>query len=322
MAFVSSTPYPNNNELRKQGLFCDAVFVAAGGQLFPVHKTVVMTAAPACASLFANEHEIKLPNVDGDTLESLLEFMYTGKLTLTKNTTNNILEAASLFGLCLAEKHFGSAVAPSLESLVIPTRHQNNEIDARLLAVIHEFWLSGKMTVNLDDAELTDLLDTKLVETAALFGLDLNNEHQNNLEKEPVTTTNIQSPPACSVQQIPTKTDLLMPHTATARRGRNGKKQLWRFLILTLLDERKQDVIAWQGNDGVFAFVNAQAFAELWGNENGAQKMSFKSIQRTLRNYQKDGILCKCKGEKFVYKFTCDMKLLLGIPLQKLVTMR
>ena len=236
--------------------------------------------------------------------------------------------AASLFGLYFDENksRSGSVVVQSDDRKLLPLENaanshvsmsqQTKEIDPRLLAAIHEFWLTGKVTVDLNDAEMVDLMDSKLEETAALFGL---NFHDEPLSGNQSGHDNMQIPiNQAGLEKHGDKHQLAKPLRATAKLGSNGRRQLWQFLLLTLLDVSNKDIMAWDGNDGIFNFVNPKAAAELWGRENNKPNMTYNYLVRSLRNYYKDGILAKCKG-KNRYKFVCDMELLVGLPLNKLL---
>ena len=101
---ASSYGYPGKlsqalNKLRKQNQLCD-ITINISGRSFKAHKNVLA----ACSSYFmamftsgfkeSSESEISIDG-DPDVFEVLLEFIYTGAMTITLETACSILEMAS-----------------------------------------------------------------------------------------------------------------------------------------------------------------------------------------------------------------------------------
>ena len=63
--------------------------------------------------------------------------------------------------------------------------------------------------------------------------------------------------------------------------------------------------------------------AQLWGERKNKPHMNYEKLSRALRYYYDGDMISKVHGKRFVYKFVCDLKQLLGFSaeeLNKLVT--
>ncbi|KAF5290077.1 hypothetical protein FQA39_LY14858 [Lamprigera yunnana] len=106
------------------------------------------------------------------------------------------------------------------------------------------------------------------------------------------------------------------------RLGNNGQIQLWQFLLELLTTREYKSVIHWLGNDGEFKLNNPEIVAQLWGERKNKPTMNYEKLSRALRYYYDGDMISKVHGKRFVYKFVCDLKQLLGynaIQLSKLV---
>ncbi|CAK8683554.1 unnamed protein product [Clavelina lepadiformis] len=107
------------------------------------------------------------------------------------------------------------------------------------------------------------------------------------------------------------------------RTGNNGQIQLWQFLLEMLTDADCRDYIRWVGNCGEFKLLDPQMVAQKWGERKNKPAMNYEKLSRALRYYYDSEILCKVPGKRFVYRFICNLKELVGFDaaqLDKLVT--
>ncbi|GAB6019920.1 hypothetical protein CHUAL_001451 [Chamberlinius hualienensis] len=96
------------------------------------------------------------------------------------------------------------------------------------------------------------------------------------------------------------------------RTGNNGQIQLWQFLLELLTDKDHREVIQWIGDDGEFKLNNPEIVAQLWGQRKNKPTMNYEKLSRALRYYYDGDMIAKVHGKRFVYKFVCDLKTLLG----------
>jgi len=96
------------------------------------------------------------------------------------------------------------------------------------------------------------------------------------------------------------------------RTGNNGQIQLWQFLLELLTDKDCQEVIHWVGEDGEFKLNNPEMVAQLWGQRKNKPTMNYEKLSRALRYYYDGDMIAKVHGKRFVYKFVCDLRMLLG----------
>lgn len=76
---------------------------------------------------------------------------------------------------------------------------------------------------------------------------------------------------------------------ARRRSGASGqpplKGRLWQFLLRLLLDPKHNpSIIRWEDDrEGVFAFVDGQKVAKLWGEQKLNCQMNYEKMSRTMR---------------------------------------
>ncbi|XP_033223856.1 DNA-binding protein Ets97D isoform X2 [Belonocnema kinseyi] len=100
---------------------------------------------------------------------------------------------------------------------------------------------------------------------------------------------------------------------ATSSRSVNsGQIQLWQFLLELLTDREHVGVIHWVGTDGEFKLNSPETVAQLWGKRKNKPTMNYEKLSRALRYYYDGDMISKVHGKRFVYKFVCDLKDLLG----------
>jgi GA-binding protein transcription factor alpha len=96
------------------------------------------------------------------------------------------------------------------------------------------------------------------------------------------------------------------------RSGNNGQIQLWQFLLEILTDREHRDKIQWLGTTGEFKLSNPELVAQLWGERKNKPTMNYEKLSRALRYYYDGDMISKVHGKRFVYKFVCDLKELIG----------
>ncbi|BFZ13652.1 hypothetical protein BsWGS_16691 [Bradybaena similaris] len=96
------------------------------------------------------------------------------------------------------------------------------------------------------------------------------------------------------------------------RTGNNGQIQLWQFLLELLTDRLCREVITWKGNEGEFQLINHELVAQMWGQRKNKPTMNYEKLSRALRYYYDGEIIAKVPSKRFVYRFVCDLKMLVG----------
>lgn len=100
--------------------------------------------------------------------------------------------------------------------------------------------------------------------------------------------------------------------TAANRSGHNGQIQLWQFLLELLTNKEYYGIIRWIGTEGEFKLNCPEIVAHLWGERKNKPNMNYEKLSRALRYYYDGDMISKVHGKRFVYKFVCDLKQLLG----------
>lgn len=100
--------------------------------------------------------------------------------------------------------------------------------------------------------------------------------------------------------------------TGGNRTGNNGQIQLWQFLLELLTTKQYTQVIQWLGTEGEFKLCLPETVAQLWGERKNKPTMNYEKLSRALRYYYDGDMISKVHGKRFVYKFVCDLKQLLG----------
>jgi len=92
----------------------------------------------------------------------------------------------------------------------------------------------------------------------------------------------------------------------------SGPIQLWQFLLELLTDAACQQAIAWTGDGWEFKLSDPDEVARRWGARKNKPKMNYEKLSRGLRYYYDKNIIHKTSGKRYVYRFVCDLKSLLG----------
>lgn len=105
------------------------------------------------------------------------------------------------------------------------------------------------------------------------------------------------------------------------RSGNNGQIQLWQFLLEILTDKEHRGIIQWMGTEGEFKLCNPELVAQLWGERKNKPTMNYEKLSRALRYYYDGDMISKVHGKRFVYKFVCDLRELIGYDASELASL-
>ncbi|XP_055628913.1 DNA-binding protein Ets97D [Toxorhynchites rutilus septentrionalis] len=105
------------------------------------------------------------------------------------------------------------------------------------------------------------------------------------------------------------------------RSGNNGQIQLWQFLLEILTDKEHRAIIQWIGTEGEFKLCNPELVAQLWGERKNKPTMNYEKLSRALRYYYDGDMISKVHGKRFVYKFVCDLRELIGYDASELAAL-
>uniref|UniRef100_A0A915DLZ9 BTB domain-containing protein n=1 Tax=Ditylenchus dipsaci TaxID=166011 RepID=A0A915DLZ9_9BILA len=131
---LAVTSFPNFNELRRAGQLCD-VNIDANGCLFKAHRTVLAATIPFFYVMFTTDmseshsETIKLSQVDAETMETILNFVYTGKIKFSSRNLEKILRAADYFQLSIISDRCADLLKSRINSA--------NVLNIRRFAILH-----------------------------------------------------------------------------------------------------------------------------------------------------------------------------------------
>jgi actin-binding protein IPP len=92
------------NTFQKETLLCDGIIKIAGKQ-FSIHKVILSAASTYFRTLFCNgmletfSQEVELQGVSSECFSILLDYIYTGNITVTSCNVEQLVEAGQLFQL-------------------------------------------------------------------------------------------------------------------------------------------------------------------------------------------------------------------------------
>lgn len=61
--------------------------------------------------------------------------------------------------------------------------------------------------------------------------------------------------------------------------------------------------------------------AQLWGERKNKPTMNYEKLSRALRYYYDGDMISKVHGKRFVYKFVCDLRELIGYDASELANL-
>lgn len=182
----------------------------------------------------------------------------------------------------------------------------------------------------------TQLINIKLViqpEEKRIEIIDILKPHENSDNLDQDDGDNLDSPSSTSMGQTSgmnkIKREIIQPkrligglknHNVNSttvvspgnRSGNNGQIQLWQFLLELLTDAEYLDYIQWTGYESEFKLCNPEMVAQLWGQRKNKPTMNYEKLSRALRYYYDGDMIAKVHGKRFVYKFVCDLKSIIG----------
>ncbi|XP_049883860.1 DNA-binding protein Ets97D [Pectinophora gossypiella] len=134
-------------------------------------------------------------------------------------------------------------------------------------------------------------------------------------DDQQATPKDVIETPQCVIKKKPKQ--LVLPaspddEVGAARGGSNGQVQLWQFLLELLTSAEYYDVIRWHGTEGEFKLLEPERVARLWGARKHKPAMNYEKLSRALRYYYDGDMIAKVSGKRFVYKFVCDLRHLIG----------
>ncbi|XP_029695811.1 ETS translocation variant 5-like isoform X1 [Takifugu rubripes] len=94
---------------------------------------------------------------------------------------------------------------------------------------------------------------------------------------------------------------------------RRGSLQLWQFLLTLLDNPSNGHLIIWTGRNMEFKLIDPEEVARLWGVQKNRPAMNYDKLSRSLRYYYEKGIMQKVAGERYVYKFVCNLEALFSM---------
>ncbi|KAG6443891.1 DNA-binding protein Ets97D isoform X2 [Manduca sexta] len=134
------------------------------------------------------------------------------------------------------------------------------------------------------------------------------NDEQQTKDPLEVPQSAIKKKPKQIINRTPAEEDT----SYVTRNGNNGQIQLWQFLLELLTSAEYFDIIRWHGTEGEFKLLEPERVARLWGARKHKPAMNYEKLSRALRYYYDGDMIAKVSGKRFVYKFVCDLRQLLG----------
>ncbi|XP_073710886.1 kelch-like protein 23 [Misgurnus anguillicaudatus] len=123
------------HEFHISGLFTDITLRSSSGQIFHCHKVVLSSRSSYFKSMFTLDMRertndiINLPCIDGATLGSLINYVYTSKVRITQSNVQSLLEAADLLQF--------SSVKKACENFLIRLLDIDNCLEMHSFAELH-----------------------------------------------------------------------------------------------------------------------------------------------------------------------------------------
>ncbi|XP_028931371.1 kelch-like protein 11 [Ornithorhynchus anatinus] len=114
------------NEQRRQGLFCDITLCFGGGREFRAHRSVLAAATeyftPLLSGHFSESRSGRVemrkwssePGPEPDTVEAVIEYMYTGRIRVSTGSVHEVLELADRFLLTRLKEFCGEFLKKKL----------------------------------------------------------------------------------------------------------------------------------------------------------------------------------------------------------------
>ncbi|KAI1711637.1 kelch motif domain-containing protein [Ditylenchus destructor] len=170
---LAITSFPNFNELRRSGHLCDVTIECQEGCVFRAHRSVLAATIPFFYVMFTTDmmeshsENIKISEIDAETMETILNFVYTGKIKFSSKNLEKIVRAADYFQLTIISDRCADLLTSRINAAnVLGIRQfaiQHNSPQA--VAVANRFIqrhftevVSGEEFLSLDFSTLTQIL--------------------------------------------------------------------------------------------------------------------------------------------------------------------
>ena len=122
------------DDLRRRHQLCD-VTICVGNRRLPAHRLVLASFSSYFLAMFTGgmmesfEDTVTLKDIDPRSVETLIDFAYTGKLEITTDTVQSLLFASSLFQL--------TAIQKACSDFLLRQLHPSNCLGIRSFADVH-----------------------------------------------------------------------------------------------------------------------------------------------------------------------------------------
>ncbi|VDD96380.1 unnamed protein product [Enterobius vermicularis] len=119
--------------MRKDGQLCDVVLISDPedrdkggksryfGKEVHAHRCILVASCPYFAAMFSSSmveserKSIHLKDIDGDTLEAVIDYIYTGKLKITESNVQKLFTASSIFQMSSLQDACGGYLRDQLD---------------------------------------------------------------------------------------------------------------------------------------------------------------------------------------------------------------
>ena len=125
------------------------VTLCVGAEEFPCHKNVLAVSSPYFSAMFSGalaeslQDRIQIQEMDALTMSAVLQYIYTGDVTLSEDSVQNLLSAANLFQLiplrdgCAKYMMKHVAVSNCIGIYFFALAHECDELAARAKEIIN-----------------------------------------------------------------------------------------------------------------------------------------------------------------------------------------
>ena len=175
----------NLNEQRKTNTFCDVVLIA-GKKRFPAHKAVLCTAGGYFSAVFDHDlkerhaEEIELPTICPSIMDLVLEYIYTGEMSLGDlQTCQNVLIGADYFSLSRLRDTAIEHMKPFLTtSNFLQTLNFAEQLNFTELSAIVYSYVESNFTTLLEEDKHLDFTVEQLVQVLKSDDLEVEKEEK------------------------------------------------------------------------------------------------------------------------------------------------
>ncbi len=161
---------------RKKGLFCDITLLIGPDKCkIEAHRVVLSSASDYFRIMFStdfkesSQSEVDLPKTDFCTMESLITFMYTGKISVINENIEKVIEAANFFGMTKLVKQCVDVIKPEINvqnaiEILEFAEHISNE---DLKAFAKKYFIENFDEISKKNLDIMDMSHNLLLEIIA-----------------------------------------------------------------------------------------------------------------------------------------------------------